>query len=58
MDIQDGDYADVEGSLPLLQSYKVQGLFIDVPTYDIDASPTAKQSFEAFVKKAKEFGLK
>ncbi|KAJ8724134.1 hypothetical protein PYW07_008114 [Mythimna separata] len=58
VDMEDSDYAAVESSLPLLQSFKVQGVFIDVPTYDIDSSPTAKQSFEAFVSKAKEFGLK
>ncbi|KAJ8713826.1 hypothetical protein PYW08_007446 [Mythimna loreyi] len=58
VDFEDSDYAAAEASLPVLKSFKVQGVFIDVPTYDIDPSPTAKQSFEAFVKKAKEYGLK
>ena len=56
--MEDVDYAVAQDSLPLMKSFKVQGVFIDVPTYDIDSEPTAKQSFEDFVKKAKEYGIK
>ncbi|XP_047033604.1 uncharacterized protein LOC124640051 [Helicoverpa zea] len=55
---ESAQYAALEADLPLMQNYKVQGIFMPVPTYDIEAEPTARESFEAFVKKAKEFGIK
>lgn len=59
VDVEEMSSGDVTPELPLLQSFKVQGIFIDVPTYDIlDDPPTVKENFQAFVKKAKEFGIK
>lgn len=55
MDMADASYSEIEADLPLLQSAKVQGIFVDVPTYDTDEPLLA---FHTLVQKAKEYGIK
>ncbi|KOB78875.1 putative CD98hc amino acid transporter protein [Operophtera brumata] len=49
---------DLERDLPLLQSSRVQGVFIEVPTYDALDTPDVLDRFKAFVDKAKEYSIK
>lgn len=50
-------YDEVTAELPQLQKAKVQGVFVDVPTYDYEL-PTVMENFKTFVEKAKEYDVK
>ncbi|KAF9796363.1 hypothetical protein SFRURICE_001936 [Spodoptera frugiperda] len=59
VDMEESPYAEVEDDLQLLEHFKVQGVFVDVPTYDIlDENPSALDSFKRFVSMAKSRGIK
>lgn len=46
----------MEDQLSAMKSSLVHGIFVEVPTYEADSDLLNK--FQAFVKKAKEFGVK
>lgn len=57
--MEESPYAEVEDDLQLLEHFKVQGVFVDVPTYDIlDENPSALDTFKRFVSMAKSRGIK
>ncbi|CAB3248652.1 unnamed protein product [Arctia plantaginis] len=57
LEMGDATYDDIEVELPKMQSFLVQGIFVDVPTYEYE-KPTVMESFKKFAAKAKEYGIK
>ncbi|KAF9413453.1 hypothetical protein HW555_008345 [Spodoptera exigua] len=59
VDMEESPYAEIEDDLQLLEHFKVQGVFVDVPTYEIiDENPSVLESFKRFVSMAKSHGIK
>lgn len=57
LEMGDATYEDIEVELPKMQSFLVQGIFVDVPTYDYE-TPSVMERFKKFAAKAKEYGVK
>lgn len=57
VEVDDVTYDEIVPMLPQLQTSKIQGIFIDVPTYEY-GTPSVIDKFKSFVEKAKEYGIK
>ncbi|XP_075983267.1 CD98 heavy chain isoform X2 [Anticarsia gemmatalis] len=57
VEMGEATYDEITPQLPQMQSSKVQGIFVDVPTYEAE-TPNAVQQFKDFVAKAKDVGIK